>query len=115
MYITPDAYIVPCIPLGSVENGRNQFPSIREMSLSQALKDSFYLSFIDTRLKDYFKKHPECNSCEYRNRCAGGCRGHAAAAGGLMDKDEKTCAFFRDGWYEKTKQLLDRLQTGGLL
>ena len=109
MYISQDGYIVPCIPIGSVENGRNKFPNIREISLSQALSDSFYMSFIDTRLNTYFREHPECEACAYRNRCAGGCRGNAAGSGDLMARDEKTCAFFLDGWYEKEKQLLSEL------
>ena len=106
MYLTQDGYIVPCIPLGSIENGRDHFPTIRKVPFSQALNDSFYMSFIDTRLDAYFKKHPTCNSCEYRNRCAGGCRGNCGNAVDLMAKDEITCAFFRGGWYDKTIKLL---------
>ena len=108
MYITQDGYIVPCIPIGSVENGRSQFPNIRDMTLAEALKDSFYMSFIDTRLDTYFQIHPECEACEYRNRCAGGCRGKAAGSGDLMAKDETACAFFRDGWYDKVRELIKK-------
>ena len=108
MYITQDGYIVPCIPIGSVENARSRFPNIRDMTLTEALQDSFYMSFIDTRLDTYFLTHPECEACEYRNRCAGGCRGKAAGFGDLMAKDETTCAFFRDGWYDKVKKLIEK-------
>ena len=109
MYLSPDGYIVPCIPIGSVENGRNRFPRIRDMSLTQALQDSFYMSFIDTRLCQYFKENPECEVCEYRNRCAGGCRGQAAETGSLMSKDLRTCTFFKSGWYEKTGALMKEM------
>ena len=109
MYISPDGYIVPCIPIGSVENGRNKFPNIREMPLTQALNDSFYMSFIDTRLNQYFKENPECEACEYRNRCAGGCRGQAVQYGTLMGKDLNTCSFYKDGWYDRLKKLLEEL------
>ena len=107
MYLTNDGYIVPCIPIGSIENGRNLFPNIRNMKFTEALNDSFYMSFIDTRLDSYFEQHPECESCEYRNRCAGGCRGLAAESSDLMGRDEKTCAFYKNGWYEKTRKLIE--------
>lgn len=109
MYLTHDGYIVPCIPIGSVEKARDRFPNIRDTKLTDALKDSFYMSFIDTRLNRYFEENPGCGRCEYRNRCAGGCRGRAAETGDLMARDEKSCAFFRNGWYDRTKELLEDL------
>ncbi|ORT99728.1 heme d1 biosynthesis protein NirJ [Anaerovibrio sp. JC8] len=109
MYITPDGYMVPCIPMGSVEGGRRHFPNLKTTSLSSALQDSYYMDFIDMRLRDYFTHNPGCESCKYRNRCAGGCRGHVAAVGGgedLLARDEDTCAFFRQGWYQKINELM---------
>ena len=108
MHITADGYIVPCIPIGSVECGRNHFPNIHEMTIVKALSDSVYMDFIDTRLDTYFKHNPECGSCEFRNRCAGGCRGNAAHSGNLLAKDEKACTFFKKGWYDRTAALLKK-------
>ena len=125
MYITPEGYIVPCIPMGSTRGGRQsvascdtartrpsvavggrqRFPNIRELSLAKALRDSSYLDFIDTRLRDYFAHNPGCGTCEYRNRCSGGCRGRVAG-GDLLARDEDACAFFREGWYDKLLELL---------
>ena len=109
MYLTEEGYIVPCIPMGSTEAGKRHFPNIRDTSLSDAIKDSFYMSFIDTRLRTYFDAHPECAACEYRNRCGGGCRGNAVSTGGIMGRDEKSCAFFRGGFYDRVKALLREL------
>ena len=112
MYITPDGYMVPCIPIGSVEGGRHHFPNIKTTSLSSALKESYYMKFIDMRLRDYFAQNPGCESCQYRNSCAGGCRGHVASVGGgenLLGRDEDTCAFFRKGWHEKLIKLMDSI------
>ncbi|WP_051533376.1 radical SAM protein [Anaerovibrio sp. RM50] len=109
MYITPDGYMVPCIPMGSVEGGRRHFPNLKTTTLSSALQDSYYMDFIDMRLRDYFAHNPGCESCQYRNRCAGGCRGHVAAIGGgedLLARDEDTCGFFRQGWYKKITELM---------
>ena len=107
MHITADGYIVPCIPIGSVECGRNHFPNIKDMTIVEALSDSTYMSFIDTRLDTYFEHHPECAACEYRNRCAGGCRGNAAHTGDLLARDEKICTMFKNGWYDKVMALIE--------
>jgi len=106
MHITADGYIVPCIPIGSVECGRKHFPNIYNTTLVEALRDSAYMSFIDTRLAAYFEHNPECGVCEYRNRCAGGCRGNAAGSGDLLGKDQKVCTMFKEGWVDKMTELL---------
>jgi len=106
MHITADGFIVPCIPIGSVECGRKHFPNIHDMTIVEALSDSTYMNFIDTRLDTYFAHNPECASCEYRNRCAGGCRGNASHSGDLLAKDEEVCTLFKNGWYDKVMALL---------
>ena len=113
MYITAEGAMVPYIPMGSAEGGRCHFPNIRETSLADALRDSYYMGFIDTRLRDYFAHNPGCAVCEYRNRCAGGCRGRVASAGAaevdLLARDEDACAFFRQGWYNKVTRLMEEI------
>ena len=131
MYITAEGAMVPCIPMGSAEGGRRHFPNIRETSLADALRDSYYMGFIDTRLRDYFAHNPGCAVCEYRNRCAGGCRGRVAgrredatstscrpadtsvsvrvAEDDLLARDEDACAFFRQGWYNKVTRLKEKI------
>ena len=129
MYITAEGAMVPCIPMGSAECGRRHFPNIRETSLADALRDSYYMGFIDTRLRDYFAHNPGCAVCEYRNRCAGGCRGRVAgrredatscrpadtsvsvrvAEDDLLARDEDACAFFRQGWYNKVTRLKKKI------
>lgn len=106
MHITADGFIVPCIPIGSVECGRKHFPNIHETTLVEALSDSTYMEFIDTRLNTYFAHNPECASCEYRNRCAGGCRGNASHSGDLLAKDEEVCTFYKNGWYDQVVAIL---------
>lgn len=113
MYITAEGAMVPCIPMGSAEGGRCHFPNIRETSFDDALRDSYYMNFIDTRLRDYFAHNPGCAVCEYRNRCAGGCRGRVASAGAaevdLLARDEDACAFFRQGWYDRVTKLMEKI------
>lgn len=109
MHITADGFIVPCIPIGGTENGRNHFPNVHETTLAEALQDSSYMNFIDTRLETYFEHNPACAVCEYRNRCGGGCRGNAAGSGDLLGIDKRTCTLFRDGWYTKVSTLISTL------
>ena len=113
MYITAEGAMVPCIPMGSAEGGRCHFPNIRETSLADALRDSYYMGFIDTRLREYFAHNPGCAVCEYRNRCAGGCRGRVASVGGpevdLLARDEDACAFFRQGWYDRVTKMMEKI------
>jgi radical SAM protein with 4Fe4S-binding SPASM domain len=111
MYITSDGYCVPCIAMGSVESGRNLFPNIKDMSFAEVLSDSSYTDFMALRLADYFKKNPGCESCGFRNRCAGGCRGQAVKdsdTADVLSKDNEACLFFKNGWFDKTKALLEQ-------
>jgi len=43
MHITADGFIVPCIPMGSAESGRKQFPNIHDTTIVEALSDSAYM------------------------------------------------------------------------
>ena len=110
MYITAEGAMVPCIPMGSAEGGRCHFPNIRETSLADALRDSYYMGFIDTRLRDYFAHNPGCAVCAFRNRCAGGCRGRVAGnKDDLLARDEDACAFFRQGWYDRVTKMMQQI------
>ncbi len=109
MYITPEGYITPCIPIGSRDKSRDLFPNLEKMTLGEALRDSTYMDFINTRLSTYLEMHPECQSCEYKNHCVGGCRGFAVRTGEVMDRDLQACAFYRGGWYEKTLETVRSL------
>ena len=130
MYITAEGAMVPCIPMGSAEGGRQtrtdalipgqapdapllprrHFPNIRETSFADALRDSYYMNFIDTRLRDYFAHNPGCAVCEFRNRCAGGCRGRVAGnKDDLLARDEDACAFFRQGWYDRVTKMMKQI------
>ena len=110
MYITAEGNMTPCIPMGSAESGRKRFPNIRDMKMTDALVDSFYMKFIDTRLIKYFERNESCASCEYKTHCAGGCRGRAVIEGqDLLSKDDDACAFFRQGWYKRLKDKLSEI------
>ena len=56
--------------------------------------------------------YPICEKCEFRNSCAGGCRGKAVEGkenADLLGRDMDACKFFKQGWYEKVTKLMKEL------
>jgi radical SAM protein with 4Fe4S-binding SPASM domain len=76
MYISADGRLLPCIPLTGTEI-QDEMPDILETGLIEALSDSRYLKLIDMRLEDILRENEECNQCEHRLYCGGGCRATA--------------------------------------
>lgn len=107
LYISPEGIALPCMPLVSTKL-KDNYPSILDNKLCEILSDSYYMKMIDTRLKEYFDCNPECNACEYKGACNGGCRADAAIHNsGYMAKDLKTCFFFKNNYKEKIKMVVD--------
>ena len=116
MYLGPDGRILPCIPMSERDCTSELFPTVGQMTLAEALSDSFYMEFIGTTLADYLAHNPECATCEYKNRCGGGCRGCAVGANGgsdLLGKDPDACLIFKGGYYDRVNELIDRYQGSG--
>lgn len=109
MYISADGRILPCIPISNSPIVEKQFPLVTEMKLSQALVDSRYMEFIDTRLSAYLEHNPECAACEYRFNCAGGCRGNALSDGNPdpLSMDKCMCVLYKQGYYDRAKKVLE--------
>ena len=113
MYLGPDGYVLPCIPMSYTDATKQRFPNVSEVSLSEALGDSDYMRFICLTAKDYFEHNPDCRACEYAKLCAGGCRGSAAEDShgeNLMGKDPFVCRFFLGGYYERAREVIDKVQ-----
>lgn len=85
MYLGPDGRILPCIPMSERDSTSGRFPLLGEVTLAEALSDSFYMDFVSTTLDDYLARNPGCAACAYKNRCGGGCRGRAVEANGGSD------------------------------
>ena len=112
MYLGPDGRILPCIPMSLTDEAQKTFPRIWDMSLKDALSDSSYMDFIKTDLAQLLEHNKECSDCEYKFRCGGGCRGNAAIANGggdLLAPDPECCLFYKGGYCEKTKKLINKL------
>lgn len=107
LYISPEGIVLPCMPLVNTKL-KNNYPSILDNKLCEILSDSYYMSIIDTRLKEYFNCNPECDVCEYKGACDGGCRAMAAIYNSdYMAKDLQTCFFFKNNYKKKIEMVVD--------
>lgn len=113
MYLGPDGRILPCLAMSESDSAQELFPRVQETSLAEALSNSSYTDFSRMTLGSYLEKNPQCADCEYRNRCAGGCRAKAVLSSGdncLTARDRESCTFFRGGYYDRAKELIAELQ-----
>ena len=109
--ITADGRVMPCIALDCAGDAAS-YGSITETPLKTLLEDSAYAKILNTRLDAYFKANPECGECEYRYKCAGGCRAQAMIYNGkkdLLAKDEETCLLYQGGYYDKLRKMMHEL------
>ena len=112
IHIDFDGFVMPCPPMSFNDAGKKHFSRIFDKPLKELLNEEAYMNFIGTQLADYFKANPQCAACEYKNRCFGGCRGHAMATNGdgdLLGVDKATCLFFKGGYYDRVLELGEKL------
>ena len=107
MYIHADGTVLPCLSFSNVEGYEKRYPNITETSLKKILNDSAYITDICTTMDEYLDRNEECRNCEYKYRCASGCRGIAVksfSGDGFLAKDEFSCAFYKTGLYDELKK-----------
>ena len=112
IHIDFEGFMMPCAPMSYNKNYKKLFSTIFDKKLRDLLNDNDYISIINARLGDYFKKNPQCAACEYKNRCSSGCRGLALsenANGDFLAVDNWTCKFFKGGFYDKVLAIGEKL------
>lgn len=111
-YIAPDGRLLPCMPMTS-SSEQIRFPKVQEIGLAQGLKDSFYLTFVTSRLRDLFAANSECATCDYRYKCGGGCRASALLEGNqtLMGCDRTMCMLWKSGYVDLIRQTLNQAES----
>ena len=106
-YITPEGRLLPCMPM-TASPEQSKFPRVQDIGLRQGLSDSYYMRFVNGRVKDLFAANQECAACDYRYKCGGGCR--AAALTGadhdLMGCDRDMCMFWKKHYDEHILQTI---------
>ena len=110
MYISPQGRILPCMMFAGTVMDGPPFDSVLEKPLSEILSNSFYRNTCLTKMGDCIGHNEKCRGCEYRLVCGAGCRYSACGELGTdyLAPDEETCCLFRNGWYEKAKELRSR-------
>lgn len=106
-YVTPDGRLLPCMPMTAAPAADQvKFPLIREIGLRKGLSDSFFMEYVDYRVKDLLEKNKECGQCPHRLKCGGGCRAHALLEGDhdLMGADRMLCMLWNEGYVERIRQ-----------
>lgn len=113
-YITPDGRLLPCLPMtASPSSDQERFPKIQDIGLKKGLNDSFYMQFVNTRVKDLLEVNEECRDCTYKLKCGGGCRAMALMDGthNLMGCDRNMCVLWKGGYMERIRQAADQALT----
>ena len=107
-YITPEGRLLPCMPM-TASPEQDRFPMVQDICLKQGLSDSYYMQFVNRRIKDLLAVNRECAACPYRLQCGGGCRATALLDGNhnLMGCDRIMCMLWKEGYVERICQTAD--------
>jgi len=108
IYISPEGKVLPCIPIDENQGLKELFPSILELPLKQILNDSFFSQALGYSLDDYHNANPECEACEHKYKCGGGCRGWAVPSvsePNYLAKDPNTCYYHKNHIYDQVRDL----------
>lgn len=108
-YITPEGRLLPCMPMtSSPREVQELFPLIQEIGLKKGLDDSFFMEFVDRRVKDLLAVNKECAACKHRLTCGGGCRAIALERDhNLMGCDRSACRLLKGGYAEKVREVAE--------
>ena len=112
-YISPDGHVLPCMPIASF-NDLTMFPDLMKDGLKYALKgNNYYMTFIDSRVKDLMRENGECADCRYVLRCCGGCRAHAfISEGDMYGTDRMMCTLWKEGYAERIRAAAEEALQG---
>lgn len=107
-YITPEGRLLPCMPM-TASPQQELFPKVQEIGLQQGLKNSYYMQFVNSRIQNLFEVNQECDVCEYRYQCGGGCRASALLNGdcNLMGCDRDMCVIWKEGYAERIQKEIE--------
>ena len=110
LYVSPEGNVLPCMSMIGTEV-EPLFPNMRETPLKEILEHSYFEEVSGMTLQDYMNANQECNECEFRERCCGGCRANAPSlgTGGCYAKDPSACDYFKQGWYKRKDALFKEL------
>jgi radical SAM protein with 4Fe4S-binding SPASM domain len=108
-YLLPDGTLMPCMPLANCGID-DKMPNLLKTPLIEVLQPGSKLyALSDMRLRDFLKNHAkECNDCQYKYTCKGGCRACAKQCGNLYGPDPQMCQYFKAGHYRYFEKFLQQ-------
>ena len=88
---------------------QDQFPLVQDIGLQKGLSSSYFMKFVNGKVKDLFAVNPECRDCEHRCQCGGGCRANALLEGdkNLMGCDRTMCLLWKNGYAERIRKTVE--------
>ncbi len=102
-FISPDGRLCPCMSMSAFD-GDMRFISIFEKPLVEQFSSGEYIDFITATPSSLFKKNPDCDVCDFKYRCLGGCRSLASMNGqnvSIWGTDKNACTLFKEGYIER--------------
>lgn len=110
-YIAPDGRLLPCMAM-TASSVQNKFPRVQDIGLKQGLSSSYFMRFINGRIRDLMAANPECNACAYRYKCGGGCRALATIEFDcdLMGCDRTMCMLWKNGYIDRIRKAIDEAE-----
>ncbi|MCQ2529227.1 MAG: radical SAM protein [Saccharofermentans sp.] len=105
VYISPEGRVFPCMAMSSCDD-KSIFDSLSDYSLQKLLTSGKIIKYNKSKVSDFFEKNQECNNCEYKYRCFGGCRANAVLQGDkdIWGKDIYSCLIFKEKYIDKFEE-----------
>lgn len=105
--------VYPCHQMsGYYEQHGDVLGNVKGTSLRVLLSGGRYLDEVCTTLGTLRETNKKCGSCEYFERCNGGCRAIALAlTGDKLGIDPSKCLFWEEGYDKKIAELLPDYRT----
>lgn len=100
-YVSAEGRVAPCMGMDDCAYAAN-FPNLHERPQREILTDPAFTGLEHATVKDVRDANPECRSCEFVDRCTGGCRNSVLIySNDYLGIDKELCHFFGGGWDKK--------------
>lgn len=121
-FITHDGYVWPCDAFEGIgrAGGLLDGVTLRNTPLENILSDSPYARIMAVTLDDIRSANEDCRDCPHFSECGGGCRafgygssmvheqGYALQQGRITKRAYTNCTFYRGGYADRVRKLVDR-------
>jgi radical SAM protein with 4Fe4S-binding SPASM domain len=108
-YLLPDGRLIPCIGMTGSSLERTM-PRLTETPLAEiySQNDGAFLSTVSITVDTVVARNSECQACEHRFECGGGCRADAVVGGNdLFGRSSFLCYAFKSGYRARLKEIAD--------